>query len=118
VSIWEALSARSGDDEYLMISTAMRVHAHGANPAGGQLAQAMGRAATATHGMRESPEVTECAVVERSERVHVGESRRIHRRHRVQAKKIQASHAQVHALDDPVVKARDARARSRRTRPC
>jgi transposase len=43
-AIWDALSARSRDDEYLMIdSTAMRVHAHGANPAGGQLAQAMGR---------------------------------------------------------------------------
>lgn len=43
-AIWEALIARSRDDEHLMIdSTAMRVHAHGANPAGGQLAQAMGR---------------------------------------------------------------------------
>ena len=43
-AIWDALSARSRDDEHLMIdSTAMRVHAHGANPAGGQLAQAMGR---------------------------------------------------------------------------
>ena len=32
------------DDEYLMVdSTAVRVHAHGAGPAGGQLAQAMGR---------------------------------------------------------------------------
>ena len=42
--ILDALSARSRDDEYLMIdSTAVRVHAHGANPAGGQLAQAMGR---------------------------------------------------------------------------
>jgi len=42
-AIWDALSARSRDDEYLMIdSTAMRVYAHGANPAGGQLAQAMG----------------------------------------------------------------------------
>ena len=43
-AIWDALSARFRDDEYLMIdSTAMRVHAPGANPAGGQLAQAMGR---------------------------------------------------------------------------
>jgi transposase len=43
-AIWDALSARVRDDEYLMIdSTAMRVHGHGANPAGGQLAQAMGR---------------------------------------------------------------------------
>lgn len=42
--ILECLSASARDDEYLMIdSTAMRVHAHGANPAGGQLAQAMGR---------------------------------------------------------------------------
>lgn len=39
-----ALSTAARDDEYLMIdSTAVRVHAHGANPAGGQLAQAMGR---------------------------------------------------------------------------
>lgn len=46
--LWSALlaaiSAQARDDEYLMVdSTAMRVHAHGANPAGGQLAQAMGR---------------------------------------------------------------------------
>ena len=46
--LWQAvlgsLSAAGRDDEYLMIdSTAMGVHAHGANPAGGQLAQAMGR---------------------------------------------------------------------------
>lgn len=39
-----AVSARLRDDEHLMIdSTAMRVHAHGTGPAGGQLAQAMGR---------------------------------------------------------------------------
>jgi hypothetical protein len=39
------LSASSRDDEYLLIdSTARRVPAHGANPAGGQLAQAMGGA--------------------------------------------------------------------------
>jgi transposase len=38
------LSARHRDDEHLMIdSTAMRVHAHGANPPGGQAAQAMAR---------------------------------------------------------------------------
>ena len=43
-SILQGLGAPACDDEYLMIdSTAMRVHAHGANPAGGQLAQAMGR---------------------------------------------------------------------------
>lgn len=43
-AIWTALREKARDDEYLMIdSTAMRVHAHGANPAGGQLAQAMGR---------------------------------------------------------------------------
>lgn len=43
-SILTALSDSSRDDEYLMIdSTAVRVHAHGAGPAGGQLAQAMGR---------------------------------------------------------------------------
>jgi transposase len=42
--IWKTLSGRSRDDEYLLVdSTAMRVHADGANPAGGQLAQAMGR---------------------------------------------------------------------------
>ena len=46
--LWAALlrglSDRLRDDEALMVdSTAMRVHAHGANPAGGQLAQAMGR---------------------------------------------------------------------------
>lgn len=46
--LWAALlgglSAGLRDDEALMLdSTAMRVHAHGANPAGGQLAQAMGR---------------------------------------------------------------------------
>lgn len=43
-AILAAISAHSRDDEYLMVdSTAMRVHAHGANPAGGPLAQAMGR---------------------------------------------------------------------------
>lgn len=43
-AIQSALCERGRDDEYLMIdSTAVRVHAHGANPAGGQLAQAMGR---------------------------------------------------------------------------
>jgi transposase len=43
-AILHALSDRSRDDEYLLIdSTAMRVHADAANPAGGQLAQAMGR---------------------------------------------------------------------------
>jgi transposase len=46
--LWAALlntvSAAMRDDEHLMIdSTAMRVHAHGAGPPGGQLAQAMGR---------------------------------------------------------------------------
>lgn len=42
--ILNQLSSASRDDEYLMIdSTSMRVHAHGSNPAGGQLAQAMGR---------------------------------------------------------------------------
>lgn len=42
--VWKALSAKGRDEEHLMIdSTAMRVHAHGADPAGGQLAQAMGR---------------------------------------------------------------------------
>lgn len=43
-TLLSALSGPSRDDEYLMIdSTAMRVHAHGSGPAGGQLAQAMGR---------------------------------------------------------------------------
>lgn len=43
-SILAGLSAQARDEEYVMIdSTAMRVHAHGANPEGGQLAQAMGR---------------------------------------------------------------------------
>ena len=43
-AILASLSEANRDDEYLMIdSTSMRVHAHGANPAGGQLAQAMGR---------------------------------------------------------------------------
>jgi transposase len=46
--LWSAilchLSDRERDDEYVMIdSTAMLVHAHGANPAGGQEAQAMAR---------------------------------------------------------------------------
>jgi transposase len=46
--LWQALlaalSTAARDNEYLMLdSTAMRVHAHGANPAGGQLAQAMAR---------------------------------------------------------------------------
>lgn len=42
-AILRALSA-GADREYLLIdSTAVRVHAHGAGPAGGQLAQAMGR---------------------------------------------------------------------------
>lgn len=46
--LWQALltalSTAARDDEYLMVdSTAMRVHAHGANPVGGQLAQAMAR---------------------------------------------------------------------------
>jgi transposase len=39
-----AISAPLRDDEHLLIdSTSVRVHAHGAGPAGGQLAQAMGR---------------------------------------------------------------------------
>lgn len=43
-SILSGLSEPARDDESLMIdSTAMRVHAHGANPAGGQEAQAMAR---------------------------------------------------------------------------
>lgn len=43
-AILTGLSTTQRDDEYLMIdSTAMRVHAHGANPAGGQAAQAMAR---------------------------------------------------------------------------
>lgn len=43
-AILTGLSTPQRDDEYLMIdSTAMRVHAHGANPAGGQAAQAMAR---------------------------------------------------------------------------
>lgn len=43
-SVLSGLSESAGDHEYLMIdSTATRVHAHGANPAGGQIAQAMGR---------------------------------------------------------------------------
>lgn len=46
--LWQAihagLSGPARDDEHLMIdSTAVRIHAHGAGPAGGQLAQAMGR---------------------------------------------------------------------------
>ena len=46
--LWQAilqiLSEERSDDEYLMIdSTAVRVHQHAAGPAGGQLAQAMGR---------------------------------------------------------------------------
>lgn len=45
--LWQAILtavAQAGrDDEYLLIdSTSVRVHAHGAGPAGGQLAQAMG----------------------------------------------------------------------------
>ena len=43
-AILAGLSKPLRDDEHLMIdSTAMRVHAHGANPRGGQTAQAMGR---------------------------------------------------------------------------
>ncbi len=43
-TIHTALSSAARDDEHLLIdSTAVRVHAHGAGPAGGQLAQAMGR---------------------------------------------------------------------------
>lgn len=43
-SILAGLSAQARDEQYVMIdSTAMRVHAHGADPEGGQLAQAMGR---------------------------------------------------------------------------
>jgi transposase len=42
-AILEALGA-SADNEYLMVdSTAVRVHQHASGPAGGQLAQAMGR---------------------------------------------------------------------------
>ena len=46
--LWQAIHARlsrpARDDEHLLIdSTAVRIHAHGAGPAGGQLAQAMGR---------------------------------------------------------------------------
>jgi transposase len=43
-AIMVGLSTAARDEEHLMIdSTAMRVHAHGANPAGGQAAQAMAR---------------------------------------------------------------------------
>ena len=43
-AIWKTLSEVNRDDEAVMVdSTAMRVHAHGANPAGGQAAQAMAR---------------------------------------------------------------------------
>ena len=43
-AILAGLSGPLRDDEHLMIdSTAMRVHAHGANPPGGQTAQAMAR---------------------------------------------------------------------------
>ena len=43
-AVQTALSTVARDDEHLLIdSTAVRVHAHGAGPAGGQLAQAMGR---------------------------------------------------------------------------
>ena len=43
-SIHQALSRAARDDEYLMIdSSAVRVHAHGANPPGGQATQAIGR---------------------------------------------------------------------------
>jgi len=46
--LWTAIlrgpSKAGRDDEYLMIdSSAMRVHAHGSNPVGGQMTQAMGR---------------------------------------------------------------------------
>lgn len=46
--LWQAIHAQLSrqlkDDEYLMIdSTAVRVHAHGSGPAGGQLSQAIGR---------------------------------------------------------------------------
>lgn len=45
--LWQALHTAltaGRDDEYLLVdSTAVRVHAHGAGPAGGQLPQAMGR---------------------------------------------------------------------------
>ena len=44
VAVQTALSTAARDEEYLFVdSTAVRVHAHGAGPAGGQLAQAMGR---------------------------------------------------------------------------
>ncbi len=43
-AIWKAISDTNRDDEAVMVgSTAMWVHAHGANPAGGQAAQAMAR---------------------------------------------------------------------------
>ena len=43
-AILAALAAAHRDDEHLLSdSTAVRVHAHGAGPAGGQLAQAMAR---------------------------------------------------------------------------
>lgn len=42
--MWTALRERHRDDEYLLIdSTCSRVHHHGCNPVGGQLAHAMGR---------------------------------------------------------------------------
>ena len=52
--LWTAilggLSCQARDDEYLMIdSTAMRVHAHGANPEGGQLARSRSSLSTKTH---------------------------------------------------------------------
>ena len=37
------LSAHKEDDSIMIDSTAMRVHAHGSNPVGGQIAQAMAR---------------------------------------------------------------------------
>jgi transposase len=45
--LWDAilsgLSAHKEDDSIMIDSTAMRVHAHGSNPVGGQIAQAMAR---------------------------------------------------------------------------
>ena len=45
--ILRAVTAANADNEYVLVdSTAVRIHQHGSGPAGGQLAQAMGRSAS------------------------------------------------------------------------
>jgi transposase len=49
-AIHEALTEQADREHVLIDSTAVRVHAHGSGPAGGSLAQAMGRSRASVLG--------------------------------------------------------------------